>query len=99
MSGVIKSYQKAVPERRRLYFDYSCWLEDTEQLTDFQALTTPYTDTAPLVLDIAYSDGSNKKLSVFVGGGVANTNYTVRMTVTTNAGQVKADDIGIRVVA
>jgi hypothetical protein len=95
--SVIKSYRKAVPERRRLYLDYSCWLEDVEKLTGFQATITPWTEGFPLTMDIAYSDSSNQKLSVFVGGGVANTNYTVRMTVTTDSGQIKADDIGIAV--
>ena len=29
MSSPIKTYRKSTIERRRLYLDYSCWLEET----------------------------------------------------------------------
>jgi hypothetical protein len=95
----IKTYSKASVERRRLYLDYSCWLEDAEKLTDTQVTITPYTSGGPLTATSAYSDSTNKKLVMFISGGVANTNYTVSTVVTTDAGQVKKDDIGIRVVS
>lgn len=98
MSAPLKMLVKHVIERRRLYFDYSCWLAETETLTDFQSEVVPYTVDAPLTVDTAYPDASNKKLMLFVGDGVANTNYRVSVTVRTSAGQVKRDDIGLRVV-
>ena len=91
----IKSYRKAAVERRRLYLDYSCWLEDPETLTDFQVTVIPYTETAPIVVTNGYTDDDHKKLTMFVAGGLANTNYTLQMVVRTDAGQVKRDDIGI----
>jgi hypothetical protein len=97
MSNPVKLYRKTVIERRRLYLDYNCWLEDTEKLTDFQVTITPYTSDAPLSVSAAYTDVAQKKLSMFVGSGKANTDYTIQMVVTTDAGQVKRDDIGIRV--
>jgi hypothetical protein len=97
MSNVIKTFRKAVVERRRLYLDYSCWLEEVEQLTDFQITVIPYTEEAPITITNGYSDATNKKLVMFVGGGLGNTNYTLQMVVKTDAGQTKRDDIGLRV--
>ena len=97
MSGNLKLYRKADVERRRLYLDYSCWLEESEELTDFQASVVPYDVTAPLWLDVAYTDAGHKKLVMFASGGIAGTSYTVGMRVTTTEGQVKLDNIGIMV--
>jgi hypothetical protein len=97
MSTVMKMYRKSVVERRRLYLDYSCWLEESEKLTDFQVTIHPYTEGAPLSVTAAYTDVGQKKLSMFVGAGKGNTDYTIQMVVNTDAGQIKRDDIGLRV--
>jgi hypothetical protein len=97
MSSTLKMYRKSVVERRRLYLDYSCWLEETEVLTDFQVTIYPYTEDAPLSVTAAYTDVTNKKLAMFVGAGKGNIDYTIQMVVSTDAGQVKRDDIGLRV--
>lgn len=91
----VKVYRKAAVERRRLYLDYSCWLEELEKLSAFQVTVSPYTADAPITVSTSYTDATNKKLVVFVGGGVGNTSYVLQMKVTTDAGQVKRDDIGI----
>ena len=52
----VKAYRKAAIERRRLYLDYSCWLEDPETLTDFQVTVIPYTEEAPIVVTNGYTD-------------------------------------------
>ena len=95
MSGTVKLYRKANVERRRLYLDYSCWLEETETLTDFQATVAPYDAENPLWLDVAYPNDDHTKLVMFASGGNVGTTYTVSMRVTTTAGQIKKDDIGI----
>ena len=95
MSGTVKLYRKANVERRRLYLDYSCWLEPGEVLTDFQATVSPYDEVTPLWLDVAYPDETHTKLVFFASGGIPGTTYTVSMRVTTTAGQIKKDDIGI----
>lgn len=97
MSNPAKLYRKTVVERRRLYLDYSCWLEDVEKLVSFQVTIIPYTSDAPLTTSAAYTDAAQKKLAMFVGDGKASTDYTIQMVVTTDSGQVKRDDIGIRV--
>jgi hypothetical protein len=66
-------------------------------LTDFQIVTTPYTAEAPISVSAGYSDTSNKKLVMFVGGGLSNTNYSLSMVVHTDQGQVKQDYIGMRI--
>jgi hypothetical protein len=93
----IKTYTKAVIERRRLYLDYSCWLEEAEMLTDSQVTVTPYTADFPITVTTGYTDATQKKLVMFVGGGKAHTNYVLSLVVRTDAGQVKRDDIGVRV--
>lgn len=96
---VVKTFQKTEVERRRLYLDYDCWLEADEELTSFQTTVYPYTEEDPLSLDVAYPDVEHRKIVMFASGGVAGTDYTVEMVVQTDAGQVKRDDIGIRVLA
>ena len=91
----VKTYRKAAVERRRLYLDYSCWLEPDEELTDVQTTVIPYTDAGPIVVSNGYTDPTNKKLVMFVAGGVGNTHYTIQTLVRTDAGQVKRDDIGM----
>lgn len=95
--SVVKIFRKAVVERRRLYLDYTCWLEDNETLADFQVTISPYTDANPLWLDVGYTDAEHKKLAMFASGGEGNTSYVLQMVVRTDQGQTKRDDIGIRV--
>jgi hypothetical protein len=97
MTAPLKLYRKAAVERRRLYIDYSCWLAAIEKLTDFQVTTSPYTAAAPITIDTTYPDIEQKQLMMFIGGGVANTSYSLDLVVRTDAGQVKRDTIGIRV--
>jgi hypothetical protein len=97
MSNVVKVFRKTYAERKRLYLDYACWLQDTEELTNFQVTVSPYTADAPVLVSTSYPDAEHKKLMIFVGGGTPNVNYTLSMLVQTDAGQVKQDNIGLRV--
>ena len=98
MSNVVRTFRKTTIERKRLYLDYDCWLADTELLTDFQVTVNPYTEAAPISVTTSYPDAAHRKLMMFVGGGLGNTNYTLSMVIRTDAGQVKQDDIGLRVM-
>ena len=95
--SLVKTFRKTAIERRRLYLNYGCWLEDLETLVDFQVTVFPNTPDAPLIMSLAYTDATNKKITMFAGGGLGNTNYTLQMVVRTNDGQTKRDDIGLRV--
>lgn len=97
--ALIQTYRKASVERRRLRLDYSKWLEDAETLTDFQVTVNPVEVTSPIVLNVAYTDVTHKQLAMFASGGVPNTSYTLQLVVRTNEGQVKRDDIGLKVTA
>lgn len=97
-SAPIKSFWKTAVERRRLYLDYSCFLQEDENLTDFQVTISPYTVDEPLVVSSGYTDATNKKLAIFISGGLVNTSYVVKMVVRTDAGQVKQDNIGMAVI-
>jgi len=96
--STLKTLTKDTLERKRLYLDYSCWLEDLEKLTDFRSEVAPFTADTPLIVDSSYPDATQKKLMIFVSGGLPNTLYTVTMLVRTDAGQVKRDDLGMRVI-
>jgi len=95
----MKTYWKTSLERRRLYLDYHCWLEENETLTDFQVTVSPYTETAPIVVATSYPDAEHKRLMMFVSGGIVNTSYILQMVVRTDAGQVKQDNIGVKVTS
>lgn len=95
--SVVATFRKAAVERRRLYLNYECWLEDSETLTDFQVTVFPYTDAGPIVVSTGYTDPDHKKLTMFVAGGVAHQKYTLALVARTDAGQIKRDDIGILV--
>lgn len=97
--GLLKSYSKSAIERRRFYVDYSCWLEEPESLTEFNVVVIPSTREAPLTTYGAYSDATNKKITMFIGGGKAGQTYTVSLIIKTNQGQTKQDNIGIKVTA
>jgi hypothetical protein len=97
MSRPIKIFSKTAVERIRLYISYECWLEDVEKLTGFQVTVNPATAEAPLKINAGYTDVTNKKLVMFVSGGVGNTDYTLQVVVNTDSGQIKRDDLGMRV--
>lgn len=94
---LIKTYRKAAVERRRLHLNYANWLETTETLTDFQVTVSPVDAVSPIVVSLGYPDLLHKSLVMFVSGGVSPGNYTLQLVVRTNEGQVKRDDIGLRV--
>jgi hypothetical protein len=97
MSGPLKMLSKTAVERRRVYLDYSCWLEESEKLSDFQISVSPYTETAPISVDTTYPDPDLKRLMMYVSGGLANTSYKLSAVIRTDAGQVKQDDFGLRI--
>jgi len=97
MSTVVKTFRKAAIERRRLYLDYSCWLEESEMLIDLQVIVSPDTPEAPIAITSGYTDVTQKKLVIFASGGLPNTDYILSMRVRTDEGQVKKDDLGLRV--
>jgi hypothetical protein len=97
MSGILKMMSKTAVERRRIYLDYSCWLEPSEKLADFQLTVSPYSEEAPIAVDTTYPDETLKRLMMYVSGGVGNVSYTLSVVIRTDSNQVKRDDFGLRV--
>jgi hypothetical protein len=96
--SLVRTFRKTPLERRRLYLDYQCWLEGNEVLSDFQVVVDPLTVDAPVTLDLAYTDAARKKLTMYVAGGVGNVDYVLKLLVRTDLGQIKRDDIGLRLL-
>ena len=94
---VIKVFTKTEVERRRLHFDYSCWLGTGEQLAGMFYNITPETPEAPLILDQGYPDLELQQFMFHISGGKANTSYTIQLIAETDEGQIKRDDIAMRV--
>ena len=95
--ATLKAFVKAQIERKRYTLRYDCWLDEGEVLADFAIGINPLTLERPLVAEGAYVDLTNTRLTTYIGGGVAGTLYTVRFIATTSQGQVKSDDIQMRV--
>jgi hypothetical protein len=93
-----RSFQQAPIEAKRYIFDYSCWLEESEMLTEYIVAVSPPT-VPPLIAQSAFPDPTKRMMSVMITGGINRQTYTVMMVVTTTTGQRKRDDIQMRVVA
>jgi hypothetical protein len=98
VSVTVKSLAKAAVEVKRLYVDYTCFLGESEKLDGLQTMISPFTVTAPVTLSSGFTDATNKKLTLLIAGGKTNTDYLLQLVVRTNEGQVKRDNIGLRIV-
>jgi hypothetical protein len=96
--SALKSFTKQTIERKRYMLRYDCWLDDGETLADFVVLISPSSETTPLIAESAFVDPSFTLLTTYLSGGVPGVIYTVRFVATTSLGQVKSDDIQMRVV-
>jgi hypothetical protein len=96
--AVLKGFSKQAVERKRYTLDYACWMEEGELLSDYTILVTPDTAPNPLIAEGAYVDPTYKLISTFLSGGAAGVVYTVRFIANTSAGQIKSDDIQLRVL-
>jgi hypothetical protein len=97
--SVLKAFNKSPVERKKYTLNYICWLETTETVAGFTITVTPVTDDAPLVVSGAFVDPTFKRVTTYLGGGKAGTLYTVRFVATTSLGQIKADDLQLKVQA
>lgn len=95
--AVLKGFTKRSIERKRYTLEYDCWLSEGEVLADFTIAITPTSVSNPLVADGAYSNPEHTGISTYLSGGNAGVAYTVTFIATTSMGQIKSDDIQIRV--
>jgi hypothetical protein len=94
--AALAGYVKNSLEKKRYTLDYACWLDEGETLVDFGIVITPAT-TPPLVADGAYGNPENTRITVYLSKGNPGGVYTVAFIATTSQGQVKRDDLSMRV--
>lgn len=92
----LNGFAKANIEKKRYTLDYECWLDEGETLVDFAIVITPAT-TPPLVASGAYGNAANTRITVYLSQGLVGAVYTVMFIATTSQGQVKRDDLQMRV--
>jgi hypothetical protein len=95
--ATLRGFSQQAVERKRYTLDYSCWMDTGEELVDFTVLVTPGTLPNPLVADGAYVDPAYQMVTAFISGGAPGVSYIVRFIATTSTGQIKSDDLSIRV--
>lgn len=95
--ATLRGFSQQAVERKRYTLDYSCWMDEGEELADFTILVTPSTAPNPLIADGAYVDPAYKMVTAFLSGGSVGVSYIVRFVATTSIGQIKSDDLSIRV--
>lgn len=93
-----RSFIQAPIEAKKYVWDYSCWLTEGELLSAYTVAVSPPT-VPPLIAKGAFPDVTKKKMSVTITGGINKQNYRVMMLVTTSEGQIKRDDIQMRVAS
>jgi hypothetical protein len=88
----LAKYTKDPNERKRYTIDYSPWLDVGELLSSVTSGVTPVT-TSPLVIDTIAVNGNGFNVSFFVSGGLHGQDYKLTITATTDASQIKEDNI------
>ena len=95
--AVLSSFGKTSLEKKRYTLDYACWLDEGESLADFAIVVSPSTDPA-LVASGAYGNAENNRITVYLSHGKPGGLYTVSFIATTTQGQIKQDDLQMRVL-
>jgi hypothetical protein len=89
---ILGRYKQRPGEKRKRGVDYTRFLEVGEEISTVTAVVTPTTTPAFLINGIVI-DAAKKKFAFFAENGLADTEYKVTFTVTTNNTQRKKDVI------
>lgn len=98
MSVRSSTFNKYEAERLRYTVNYSRWVGEGEILDDWIAEISPATFPAPLVADGAFTSVDNLSATIYLSGGTPDTIYTVSFIAETTQGQIKRDDILLKVI-
>jgi hypothetical protein len=93
---ILDRYSQQPAEVRRRQIDYGEWLDTDEIITDVANAISPVT-VPPLALTSVTIDPTGKIVEYFASGGLTGTDYTVTITITTDDGQVREDELDITV--
>lgn len=90
---ILGRYRQQPGDDRKRAVDFTNWLEDNEVITNVAVAVDP----SGLTVHDVLVDPDGLFFAYFAGGGVDGTTYKVTFTTTTNAGQVREDEIEIEV--
>lgn len=87
----IGKFFKTSTERKRYKIDYDPWLDTGEKVS---TVTYEVTNaTTPVTVENSQVAADGRSVSFFVAGGADGQNYEVLVTMTTDGGQIKEDEI------
>lgn len=90
--ALIATFEKQPTEVLDYDVDYAAWIPDSDSITSATATVTP-----PGELDIVtLVTQQNTRVKLWATGGVDGTTYKVEVTITTDDGRVKQDEVRFR---
>ena len=92
----VADLDKQPAEKKLERLSYDGWLYSGETLADIQLFVDPTGDAEDLVADEATVEGSMAQL--MLSKGIDGEDYTVTIRVTTSLGQIKEDELMVRVL-
>lgn len=92
--ALIATFEKQPADVLDYDIDYATWLPDNDEIATAVATVTP---ADGLEVDLTLIIQNNSRVKIWVSGGVTGTTYKVEITVTTDDGRVKQDEIRFRV--
>ena len=81
------TFKKTSVDNIRYTIDYSEWLIEGEELDDYEF------ESDPVGLEVTGAEAASGVLTFFVAGGTDAEEYNLKVTVTTDQGQVRMDYI------
>jgi len=92
--ALIATFEKQPADVLDYDIDYATWLPDSDEIATVVATVTP---ADGLEVETTLLIQNNTRVKIWVSGGVTGTTYKVEITVTTDDGRVKQDEIRFRV--
>lgn len=87
-------FPKAPVDRKRYRIDYTDWLDEGELISDVvYVVTLDGVSSAEMTIDGTALYPGNLIAYFYANAGVANRTYKVLVTMTTNSGQIRQDNI------
>ena len=92
--ALIATFEKQPADVLDYDIDYATWLPDNDAIAEAVATVTP---VGGMEVDLTLVIQDNTRVKIWVSGGVSGTTYKVEITVTTDDGRVKQDEVRFRV--
>lgn len=92
--ALIATFEKQPADVLDYDIDYATWLPDNDAIASVETAVTP---AGGMEVDLTLVIENNTRVKLWVSGGVTGTTYKVEVTVTTDDGRVKQDEVRFRV--